>query len=114
MQDLVPEAPPLQIEKTTYVMQVAPSTSTSSAPSKKVVTTTEMWDIKNLTLCRLCNVRSIDSLPKIWRTLAPPKKEKTREKLEIAFQNKAREIIYKAPRIIHVVAGLILRLSFHT
>ena len=54
------------------------------------------------------------SLPKIWKRVAPLQKEKTRVALEMACQNKAREMRYKAPRISHIISGLLLSLYLYT
>ena len=112
--DIVPEAPSMQPEKTTYVMQVALSAPMPSYPYKKAATLTEIWELQKLALCRLFNAISLESLPKIWRTLAPLKKEMARASLKIACQNKERYIRYKAPCIIQVETRLTLILSFHT
>ena len=60
-----------------------------------------------------CNMSGIDFLLKIWRNLAPLKKE-AQVALEIACQQKALDIRYKYPRSSHTVAGMLLILSLHT
>ena len=110
MRDLVPKATPPHQAKTTYDMQAAPSAPAPPAPYKKSVMPAKRWKLQKLALCIIFNVRSLDSLPKIWRTLDSRKKKNRWSELEIARQQNVREIIYKPPHISYAVAGLILRL----
>ena len=55
-------------------MQAAPRAHTPPDPSMKAVVLAERWELQKLDFCRLCNVSLIDSLSKIWRSLALIKK----------------------------------------
>ena len=82
--------------------------------SKKEVTPAERWELQKLSLCRICNVSCPGDLLNIYKRVAPLQKENTRVALDIDCQNKARELRYKATRISHIVAGLLLSLAFYT
>ena len=94
-------------------MQAALSTPKLPASPNKVITPDERWELQNLSLYRICNMSGLDFLLKIWRNLAPLKKE-AQVALEIACQQKAWDIRYKYPRSSHTVAGMLLILSLHT
>ena len=67
-----------------------------------------------LSLFWLCNIEHIDNLPKIWKIISLLSKLKSSSEIEILCMQKARELRYNAPSILHVVAGLILNLAFNT
>ena len=50
LHNIVPESPPLQPSKTTYVMKEALSAPTYPYTSKKAVTTDERWELHNISL----------------------------------------------------------------
>ena len=51
-------------------------------------------------------------LPKIWCTILPLPKEKSWEAVEVVCLHKEHDLRYKADHISHLVAGLILNITF--
>ena len=94
-------------------MQVAPRATLHPDPIKKSSTLADRWYLQNISLCRLCNASGLKYLINIYRTLDPLQKDKAVASLEISY-NKARYIRYKASRISHAVAGLMISLALYT
>ena len=63
---------------------------------------------------RLSNVQGPEELPEIWQTLATLTKEKARPAFERACRESARALRYKAPRVTHEVAVVLLGIHFFT
>ena len=110
----MPEALMLIKSQTTYVMQAFLSAPHIQSPTKKDFKPADKWEMQHLYLCRLYNTSRLKYLPNIFRKMAPLHKDKARFALKITCQHKARGVLYKSPRISHVVAGLLIILMFHT
>ena len=96
----------------TYIVHQAQQV-TQAAPAKKKIPA-ERSDLQALSLYTLTNVQGTEELPEIWKTLAPPTKEKARPAFEIACRESARFLRRKAPQVTHTVAVLFLGLHFFT
>ena len=90
LQDLVPEEPMNPQSQKEYIIQVAPSAPPQQVFIKKAITPAKRWDLQQIYLYRLYNIKQLENLPKTWRILASLQKDKARVALKIAFQHKAR------------------------
>ena len=106
-QQLVPIPVPVHVALTPkYIVHQAQQVSLTAPVNEK--TPAEKWDLQATALFRISNDTSTDTLPDIWHTLAPLKKEKSRPAFKISCRISARALLYKAPRVTHNVAFLFL------
>ena len=97
-------AHPATLSPTYIFKQAQPYWAT---PAKKE-NPAERWDLQAPSLCRLANVKSPEYLTLIWHTLAPLTKEKARPTFDVACRERAPALGYKASRVTHTVAVLLL------
>ena len=58
------------------------------------------------------NVRQVEDIPRIWKTIPPLPIWKDRYTVEILYTQKTSEIRYKGPRISHAVSGIVPSLGY--
>ena len=72
----------------------------------------ERWDLQAASLYRLTAVQGPEDLSKIWKTLAPLTKEKSRPTFEIECRESARALRCIPPQVTHAVTVPLLGLHF--
>ena len=75
----------------------------------------ELWDLQQIALTCICHVQTIHEVPKIWAYIANLKTDKAHTTLDTACLLHARsfQVPPPPPKINHMVAVLLLGLSFH-
>ena len=95
--DLVPLETSESPHALIYIMQVGQAPVQGPYTPKKETSPDDIWELQQISLCRLCKIDNTTKLLKICKTIAPLSKEKVRAVIEVVCLQKALYLRYTPP-----------------